>query len=175
MNHKDLVDFEKQGKVLIGVDQTMARKFYIHMDIKQIENETGERPYFERIIVVLALLAGPSSLLASLFLGFWFFGWWGIICLIPCPIIYFRYSLYSFRGDSKIVWINILLLASACLYFFDFFKAPQITGLTTIFVFSLWSVSFLYYSSTTFLRNFILRNERAYQYLLPYIVLKTIE
>jgi hypothetical protein len=70
MNHKNLVELEEQGKILIGIDRSMARKFYTDIPLKKIEEETGEAPYFEKIIVWIAFLFGPISLLASIILGF---------------------------------------------------------------------------------------------------------
>jgi hypothetical protein len=175
MNHKNLVELEEQGKIIIGVDRVMARKFFINVSIKKTEEETGETPYFEKIIVWLAFLFGPISLLASIILGFWFLNWWGVICFIFCPFIYFVYTSSSAKGNSRITEISLLLLISACIYFFKIFNAPQITGFTTIFVFSLWCVRFLYCSSTFLLRNFVIRNEKAYQYLVQYLKIRSIE
>lgn len=175
MNHKNLVELEEQGKIIIGVDRVMARKFFINISIKKTEEETGETPYFEKIIVWFAFLFGPISLLASIILGFWFFKWWGIICLIFFPLIYFACSSSSARGDSKMIGISILLLTSACIYFFKVFDIPKITGSAMVFIFSLWCIRFLYCSSTFLLRNFVIRNEKAYQYLRQHLKIRAIE
>ncbi len=175
MNHKEFVESEKQGRLLVGIDRTMARKFYVNVPVRQIENETGERLYAEKTVVILALFAGPVSLLASIVIGFWFFGWWGIISLVICPILYFSFSASSIRGDAKITWVSLLLVISASIYFFDLFDIKNIAGFSTTFIFSLWSIRFLYYSSTLFLRSFIVRNEKAYQYFLPHLVLRPVE
>jgi len=126
MNHKNLVELEKEGKILIGIDRVMARRFYTDIPAKKIKEETGEAPYFEKIIVWLAFLFGPISLLATIILGFWFFNWWGIICLIFCPLVYFAYSSSSVRGDSKMTGISILLFTSACIHFLKVFDIPKI-------------------------------------------------
>ena len=165
MDHKNLVELEKEGKILIGVDRVMARQFYTNVPIKKIKEKTGEAPYFEKIIVWFAFLFGPISLLASIILGFWFFNWWGIICLIFCPLVYFIYSSYSVIGNSRMTGISILLFTSACIYFLKVFNIPKISGFATVFIFSLWCTRLLYCSSAFFLRNFVIRNERAYQYL----------
>ena len=175
MNHKEFVESEKQGRLLVGIDRTLAREFYVNVPISQIESETGESPYIEKIIVVLALFAGPVSLLASVVFGFWFFGWWGLISLVLFPIIYFSFSASSIRGDAKITWISLLLVVSVSIYFFDYLDIKNIAGLLTTFFFSLWSIRFLYYSSTLFLRSFIIRNEKAYKYFLPNLVLRFVE
>ncbi len=175
MNYDKLIELEKNGKALIGVDRVMARQFYIHVPIDKIEKETGEAPYIEKIIVFSAFVLGPLSLLSSIVLGFWIFNWWGIISLIVFPIIYFWYFSTSVRGGAKMIWVSAELIVLACIYFFKIVDAHQVTGLLTAFVLSLWFVRLLYCSSTIFLRGFVIRNERAYQYLSSYLEIKSIE
>lgn len=153
----------------------MARRFYTDIPIKKIKEETGEAPYFEKLIVWFAFLFGPISLMTSLIIGFLAFNWWGIICLIFCPFIYFAYSSSSVRGNSRMTGISILLVISACIYFFKVFDVPKIAGFITVFVLSLWCIRFLYCSSTFLLRNFVIRNEKAYQYLLQHLKIRSIE
>jgi hypothetical protein len=45
MKHREIVQLEEQGRLIIGVDRVMARKFYIDIPISRIEKETGEAPY----------------------------------------------------------------------------------------------------------------------------------
>jgi len=153
----------------------MARQFYTDIPIKKIKEETGEAPYFEKIIVWLAFLFGPISLLASIIIGFWFFNWWGIICVVFCPSVYFAYSSSSVRGDSKMAGISTLLLISACIYFLKVFDISKISGFATVFIFSLWCIRLLYCSSTFLLRNFVMRNEKAYQYLSQSLEIRYVE
>ena len=54
MEHKELIELEQQGKILIGVDRAMARKFYTDTPVSTITEETGEAPYFEKIIIWFA-------------------------------------------------------------------------------------------------------------------------
>jgi len=175
MDHATLIKLEKQGKILIGVDRVMARKFYTDIPMRKIRRETDETPYFEKIIVWFVFLFGPISLLASIMIGFLAFNWWGIIFLLFCPFVYFIYSSSSVRGDSTMTGISILLLVSACIYFFRVFDNPKITGFVTVFILSLWCIRLLYCSSTFLLRNFVIRNEKAYQYLSQYLKIRSIE
>jgi hypothetical protein len=50
MKHREIVQLEEQGRLIIGVDRVMARKFYIDIPISRIEKETGEAPYLEKTI-----------------------------------------------------------------------------------------------------------------------------
>jgi len=175
MDYTNLVKLEKQGKILIGVDRAMARKFYTDISMQKIREETGETPYLEKIIIWFAFLFGPISLLTSIVIGFLAFNWWGIISLLLCPIIYFAYSSSSVRGNSRMIGINILLLVSSGIHFLRVFDVPKITAFVIIFIFSLWLIRLLYCSSTFLLRNFVIRNKKAYQYLSQYLETKSIE
>ena len=175
MEHKEVIELEKQGKLLIGVDRAMARKFYTDIAISKIQEETGEAPYFEKMIVWFAFLFWPIALLLSIVLGFLAFSWWGIICLVLCPIVYFTYSSSSVRRSSNLIAITILLFISIGVHFSGNLNAPLITGFTGAFLFSLWCVRLLYCSSTFFVRAFVIRNGRAYEYLSDYLVLRNVD
>jgi len=172
MEHKELIELEQQGKILIGVDRAMARKFYTVTPISTINEETGEAPYFEKIIVWFAFLSGPLALSSSIVLGFFAFKWWGVICLVLCPIAFLVYSSLSARGDSKSIGITLLLLISVGVHFFGNFNMFWITLFVCAFLFSLWCVRVLYCSATLLLRCFVIRNRRAFEYLSDYLTIR---
>jgi hypothetical protein len=172
MEHKEVIELEEQGKLLIGVDRVMARKFYTDIPISKIEEETGESPYFEKMIVWLSFLFGPIALFSSIVLGFLAFGWWGVICLFLCPIVYFTYSSSSVRGGSKLIGITIFLFISAGIHFFGNLNIFWVTLFVCAFLFSLWCVRVLYCSATLLLRCFVIRNRRAFEYLSDYLTLR---
>lgn len=172
VEHGKLIELEQQGRILIGVDRVMARKFYTDIPIPIIEEETGEAPYFEKMIVWLAFLVGPISLIASLVLAFFALQWWGVICVFLCPFVYFRYLSFSAKGDSSMIGITLFSIVVTCVHFLGAFDFPWITGFVTVFLFSLWCVRLLYCLSTIFLRNFVIRNARAFQYLSEYLIIK---
>lgn len=175
IDYKNLVELEKKNKILIGVGRIMARKFYTDIPIKKIEKETDEAPYFEKMIILPVFLLGPVLFLISIILGFLVFGFWGIIFFALSLFIYITYSSLSVKGNSKITGITILLIALIVSYFFKIFNISRIIGAITVFVLSLWCIRFLYCASTFFLRNFIIRNEKAYNYLSQYLKIKLIE
>ena len=172
MEHKEVIQLEEQGKLLIGVDRGMARKFYTDIPISKIEEETGEAPYFEKAIVWFAFLLGPISLISSIILSFIAFGWWGILGLVLCPILYFMYSSSSVLGGSHLVGITVLLLIAVAVHFFGNFNSPWITGAAISFLFALWCVRLLYCSSTFLLRSFVIRNAKAFEWLSEYLVIR---
>mgnify|MGYP006436845091 CR=1 FL=1 len=166
------VQLEEQAKFLIGVDRIMARKFYIDIPISEIEEKTGEAPYFEKAIVWFSYLIAPVALISSIILIFIGLRWWGIFGLFICPLIYSKYASSSMVDGSKLIFITLLLLTSLIVHFFGDLNVPWITGAATLFIFALWCVRLLYCSSTYLLRAFVIRNEKAFEWLSKYLVIK---
>ena len=175
MEHEELIELEKSGKLIIGVDRGMARQFYTQVTTSRIKDETGEAPYFEKAIVLLSFVLGPIALLASIVLGFFAFGWWGIIVMVLCPVMYFTYSSMSVMGSSGIIGITIFLLISVGIHVWGILNAPSMTSFAIYFILSLWCARFLYCSSTFFLRAFVLRNRKAYEYLSNQLVIRKVD
>ena len=172
MEHKEVIRLEDQGKLLIGIDRGLARKFYTGIPMSKIQEKTGESPYLETIMVRFVFWFAPVVLIASIVLGFFAFRWWGVICLTLCPIIFSWYFALSSLGDSKLVGITILSLAIGTVHFSGYLNTPWITGFSSAFLLSLWCVRFLYCSSTFFLREFITRNEKAFEWLLDDLTIR---
>lgn len=175
LEYEDIIRLERQGKILVGVDRPSARRFYTDIPMSEIEEKTGEAPYFEKIVVWFFFIAGPISLVFSIILGFLILKWWGILFLLLNPIIFFIYSSASVTGGARIYGISIILIVSICVNFFNIFENNLIPLLIMVLVFSLWCARSIYCSSTFFLRSFVIRNERAFQYLSDHLVIKHIE
>jgi hypothetical protein len=172
VDHNDFIKLEEQGQLLIGIDRVMARKFYTDIPICEIEEQTGEAPYFEKAIIWFAFLSGPISLISSIFLLIFAIGWWGILGLVLFPVFYVMYSSCSVLGNSRLLGITILLFICVIFNFFANFNYPGITVAISVFIFSLWCVRLLYCSSSFLLRAFVIRNVRAYEWLLDYLVIQ---
>ena len=63
MEYEEVKELEAKGRLLIGIDRPMARKFYTDISASKIAENTGEKPYFEKTIVWLAFLFGPLALI----------------------------------------------------------------------------------------------------------------
>lgn len=167
-----MIEFEAQGKLLIGIDRVMARKFYMDIPLSKIKEETGEAPYTEKIIVWGAFFFAFISLISSIVLSFYAFNWWGIICLVLCPISFLQYFSLSARGDSKSIGITLILLISLSIHYFAHLNMFWVTLFVCVFLFSLWCIRVLYCSATMLLRCFVIRNRRAFEYLSSYLTIR---
>ncbi|MBI5573273.1 MAG: hypothetical protein HY919_01800 [Elusimicrobia bacterium] len=175
MNHGKIIELENQGKILIGIDRPMDRKFYTDIPISEIKSKTDDAPYLEKIIIWFVFLTAPIALISSIILAFISLRWWGLIFLVLFPIIYFSYSASSVKGNSKLIGITIIFICSAVIHFLGYFANSQITLAITVFLLSLWCIRLLYCASTFLLRTFIIRNAKAFEYLENYLVIRNTE
>jgi hypothetical protein len=91
-DHDQVVEQERAGKLLIGVDRAFARRFYTDVALKTIEERTGEAPYFEKLVVMGAFIGEHLALLGAAVLAVLVTGWWSIL-LIPAGLIgWFAFS-----------------------------------------------------------------------------------
>ncbi|MBN1781457.1 hypothetical protein JW948_10055 [bacterium] len=171
MTHDELKEQYRQGRITIDVSRAMARKFYTRIPMSLIAQETGESVIFHKMIIWLFYLSGPVLLVYSLFLGFRAFGAWGFITLFCCPLIYFLFSVASLKSNTNPVWISMLLVIAAFAAFFGRTHSPVLIRFSLAYLFSLWSLRFVYWESARLLRIFVLRNEKAYAYLAKYLTI----
>ena len=152
---EEIVGLWQQGKLLIGVDRALARKFFMDVSISEVVENTGEAPYFEKMIIWLAFLAGYIGIITSIILGFFAFGWLGVVSLIFCPMFFFYYLSLSSTPKSKLTIITICLILSIGVNFFIDFNYLWIARFISVFLFSLWFARLLYCCSAIFFRNFV--------------------
>ena len=173
--HKELVKLAEAGKILIGVDRGAARKLFTDVPLSTIQEMTGETPYFEKTLVMSAFMLGPVALITSVVLAFIAFGWWGLIPLLLCPIVYLLYQGSSSAGGASLSLITAFVVVAGLVHFFGNFNAPWSTGFVAVFLFSLWCVRFVYSGATFMYRAFTVRNRKAFEFLSPGLSIKHIE
>lgn len=172
MKHKEAIMLEKQGENF-DWNRSWVRTNTLH------GNSKVKNPGKNRGISILCNNSYPFFLfIFSSSTGFkhcfWFFAfrWWGVVCLVLCPVIYTMYFSWSSLGYSKLIGITTLCLIALVVHFFGNLGIPWITGFSSAFLFSLWFVRFLYGASAFFLREFISRNARAFEWLSSDLVIR---
>jgi 4-hydroxybenzoate polyprenyltransferase len=161
--YKEFVARANAGEIAIGLDRATARKFYTDVPLFRIEEETGEKPFFEKAVVSFAIFAAPISLLASAVLAVLAFHWWAALVVPISIIVYFFYSGQSSMPRGKMLGISVLLSLAVGSIFTNIFPSGAISWYCVTGAFSLWCARLVYVAATTFLRAFILRNKRAYE------------
>ena len=169
--HGELLKQAEAGNILIGIDRTFARSFYMNISLDEIKAITGESPYFEKMVIWFFMLVSIIFLLASVVKAFLMSTLFGVLSLIIFPLIYFGYFLDSIRGNARVIGIIIALITAITLYMVGLFK-ESLGYIPILLIISLLCGRLVYWSSAKLLRLFILRNEIAFEWLREYIVIK---
>jgi hypothetical protein len=163
--YKDLVGQVNSGALLVGVDRAVARRFYTDVSLSRIEEETGEAPYLEKMVIWLAYLTSPISLLASVVLSILAFSWWAVLAIPASVGIYLFWAGQSSMPQRGMLVVSILLAVAIGSLFMPFFTSPFICWYLIAMVYALWSSRLTYCAATTSLLGFVLRNQRAFEYM----------
>lgn len=167
--YKDFVDQAYSGALLIGIDRTVARKFYIDIPLSKIEQQTGEAPYFEKMVVWFAFLSAPIALFASCVLSVLAFHWWAALAIPVSIVLYVAFATLSPVPRFGMLWISLLLGLAVSSLFTGLFSSTFTSWYFIAVTFSLWASRLLYSAATAFLRAFILRNQRALEFMQEHV------
>jgi len=173
--YEQLVQAAYDDRILVGIDRAFARRLYTNVATSEIEEATGEAPYLGKLVVWFAFLSSPIAMLGSSVLAAYAFRWWSLL-IIPVTLLWWVFNRSrSVRGGASIWLHTLLVIVAVSAHFMDLFSNVSISGFVTAFVFALWCDRFLYWSSTFFLRAFVLRNQRAFEEFRDDIIIRTVE
>lgn len=174
LSYQELQNLHANDKIAIGIDTSLARKFYTNLSLSEIEKNTGESPKLQKYIIQLANIGNPLFLLGSILFAVFAFNWWALL-VVPLFI-----GIYAFFRSAATMGANMSVINTIIggviigSFFINFLTTMQ---WITIFIFlmSLWFANFLYAGSANFLRKFILRNRKCYEWLKSDLIIKNKE
>ena len=175
MDFDELVRREAAGQVLLGVDRAFARRFYTDVPLREIEAKTGEAPYFEKAVVFLALVGGPITLFGSLILSTWALGWWSALFIPIAAVIWVGAHGDSARATARLRTISVIFAICGFGFTMSDGLARTRWGMALTFAAAVWLSRLLYASATSFLRGFVLRNRRAWEWLHEQLVVRQVQ
>lgn len=160
------------GSLLVGVDRSIARKFYTEIPLSRIEEETGEAPYFEKFVVFGAQMGGLWALLASLVIAILAFSWWAAVAIPASIIIYVVVAAASSTPWGGLGSVSVLLGLTLLGIYFDWFPSEYVASYAVLVTAALWLARLTYVAAAHFIRAFVVRNRRAYEFLAQHIHLR---
>lgn len=161
--HAKLIELYSQNKCLLGIDRPFSRKFYTDISLSAIEQNTGERCYFEKGLVLLAFIGGPLAILGSFILSVIVFKWWSLLLIPAGALFWIGYKGDSSRGTARLWPVSIFLAVTIMVYLLDFLR-DDVALVLLAFLLALWCERFVYVGSVLFLRSFVVRNFRAFNF-----------
>lgn len=163
--YKTLVEQVYSNALQIGIDRAVARRFYTHIPLYKIKEETGETPYFAKMVVWFAFLSAPVALIASFILSVLAFHWWAALAIPLSIVIYSLYYGQSSMPHGGILWISALLALAIGSIFTRIFSSHFAPWYFIAFNFSLWASRLVYIAAKMLLMAFVLRNQRAFEFM----------
>lgn len=168
--HARIVAGAQTGQLIVGIDRAQARVFFMEVPLARIEAVTGERPYVEKTIVKLLFFGTWLGLIVSLPLAYLAFNWWALAAIPLSVLIYVSSMSRGSVGGCGWGFLTALLAASIVAAYVGVPPNRHAGEYAFAFVFALWSARGVYTTSTTFMRNFVLRNKKAFETLRPRVV-----
>ena len=162
--HAKLIELYSQDKCLLGIDRAFSRRFYTDIPLSVIEQNTGERCYFEKGLVMLVFIGGWLAILGTFIFSVIVFKWWSLLLILAGALFWFVYMPMSSRGTARLWPVSIFLAVTIIVYLLDFLRDDVALVLLT-FLLALWCARFVYVGSALFLRAFVVRNFRAFNFV----------
>jgi hypothetical protein len=169
--HAEIVTKESEGKLRLGIDRSYARKFYTDVPIRLVQRETGEAPYFEKLVAFTCFLGSPITLLLSSIVAISNFGWWSAAVIPVSFIAWLLYAGRSAAGRSRLLGLTVVLLGMLLFHLLQP-EGRRFTSFFLLFTLSLWLHRLLYIAATVFLRSFIIRNHRAFSLVYDHVAIR---
>ena len=123
------------------------------------------------MVVWFAFLSAPIAFLASLVLSVLALRWWAAVAIPFFILAYFVFSGQSSMARRGMLSISILL-ALAVGSLFARFSSQIVCWYLIAVVFALWASRLVYWTAAAFLRAFVLRNQRALEFMSEHIHVK---
>lgn len=166
VTHAEILAMHNNGDVSIGVDRKLAPHFYTRFLSREFSAVADGAAAFEGFVVWLGMLLGHVALIASVVLSFFAVGWLGIFALMACPLLFGMYVSASVVRGAGLGGITVLLGIAIATYFWGNFANHFATLFVVVFLTSLWSIRFAYCAASFLLHCLVIRNERAFNFLL---------
>lgn len=159
MTHDELNEKCKDGEILIGVEPSIARKFFTDSDAEIVKQNTGEYFAIERVKVKIIWLLQFATVLAAIVTSIFAINWYSFIYIPIILISWFFYMGRASIGNQSMLYVTLLILLSLILSFV--FRDREIILIIWLILTSLpfYFARLTYKLSIKYLRAIVLKNE----------------
>ena len=119
-----------------------------------------------------AFVGGPVSLLASFAMAVLAFNWWAALAIPVSIVIYVVLAGVSSMPKQGMARLSVLLILALLGCYLNWFPSNYVGWYVLLVSFALWNARLVYAAATYFIRGFVVRNRRAYEFLAPHIHLR---
>ncbi len=166
MNYREFVQRAEKGEILIGVEPTVAREFFMGTDHSLVQNEIGEPLFVERFLVQLAFWLSYIFLLAGIIASIFALKWFGALAIPTMLTASFVLQGQASMGRHTLAAPLFLLFVGILLAYLFRESGPFMVVWLLLLPLPYLSVSVCYKLAILFLRALSLRNEKAFNLLI---------
>lgn len=164
-NFQEFVKRAEKGEILIGVEPSIARKFFSDTDHSVIKEEIGESLFTERFFVKTSWLLEFISLLAGIIASIFALKWYASIAIPVMLIASFALGGKASVGRQKIGGAVLLVVICVLLAYFFRDKGTSMILWLVLLPLPYFFARLTYKLATIFLRLLSVRNEKAFNLL----------
>jgi len=165
VNHKEIVEREEKGEILIGIEPAVARRFFTDTNHRVVQQEIGEALFVERFFVKAFFWLAVLSLLAGIVASIFAIKWYSVLAIPLMVVSWFVLGGMASMGSQKLGAAigSVIICFVLAYYLID--KGIAVTIWLTLLPLPYFLDRLTYKSATVFLRCLSIRNERAFNLL----------
>jgi hypothetical protein len=165
LNHKDIVEREAKGQILIEIEPAVARRFFTQAHHHILQQEIGEALFVERSLVKTFAWLSVLSLLAGMIASVFAIKWYSVLAI---PVMIFGWFILGAKasvGSQKLGGAFGLMLIGLILAYCVRDRGVVVTIWVILLPLPYFFDRLTYRSASVFLRSLSVRNERAFNLL----------
>lgn len=165
VDYKELVERAERGEILIGVDTTVARRFFTDTRHSAIEESIGEALFVERFFVKTCFALSYVCLFAGMVICVFALKWFSLIAIPVTVVVSFVSVASACKGGQKIWGAFLPLIVFALLAYYLRHRGAFTVLWLVLLPLPYFFARMTYYLATMFVRLLVLRNEKAFNLL----------
>ena len=164
LNHSSIIDEIASGKVLMGVEPMISRRFYTNLRTSERQKLCGEKVVAGAFLVRSCQVIEGICLLASLVFAPFIIGWWTVL-LVPLLLWCWLYGRGQVSlGTMPVLPFFLVFIGGIIIAFARVSQGLLFPILLVLIVSPVLFAKCSYMLSEIFLRRLVLRNEKAFQF-----------
>ncbi|MHC4425177.1 MAG: hypothetical protein ACYSYV_03670 [Planctomycetota bacterium] len=165
LNHKDIVEREAKGQILIEIEPAVARRFFTQAHHRVLQQEIGETLFVQRSFVKTFSWLSVLSLLAGMIASIFAVNWYSVLAIPVMIVGWFILGARASVGSQKLGGAFGLMLICLISAYYVRDKGVVVTIWVVLLPLPYFFDRLTYRSATVFLRSLSVSNERAFNLL----------
>jgi len=163
LTYQEFSELARSGRILVGIDPAVARKFYTNSDPRWLEEQLGESMWLERLTVKSFWLLDFGTLIAGIVITVLVLKWFSVIAVPLMVVAWFFLGGLASVGRQRLT--GAFAAVAVCLLL-GYLQRQSAVGIWfSVLPWPYFFARLTYWTETRYLRALVVRNERAFRLL----------